>query len=861
MKKCNACGEINKDNAKFCIKCGKQLSNFTLLCPNCKSITTPEDVFCKKCGKRIIESDSKQEAEKKETYKYIEKPVVETGRNRNFKIFLGLIGGFTIVLVTVLILVFVIDIGNLTTPFKSITEVEEHIEDGLEETAKEEETDEQITELPEEEFADDKLAPAVDSITPGSGTLGTMIQIRGSNLGSSGLKAVSLGEHELNISAVSDDMIEVYVSYGAQSGKIVLTFAEEKIDAGAFEVLPQQKQLLLEDEIGSSTEPQIVSVDKIAVTIPGNAIDKTQTIRIEQIADPQPINLPQAAQFTSFSVTLGDMHQFNDIITIEYTIPGDAQGEPSAAYFDEATSLWDTLPSEVIDGKLYIYTNHLTDFGIFYWGKSIYSSGGFFKIYYHADDVTTFAVNMDELAIKVGDALEKIKKDYEKKIPAGYREDFSFMGFTDSMDVYIDSVKYFEAKYNALTNNLLLPTEYKDIDDFETVLAHEFFHSYQDSVWNEIKYVGKMGKSENIWAIEALAELAAYELAYPDKKRERLITSGVLSQDPHYTFDEVHEYSMSCFLRYLLRNTNSKFEELWIYVASSGTHKIEYSINDFFRSKSTDFISLGKSYTKFWRDVLGNADAPKQLELNSLIESKYLKANEHSAIFKYQTSNIETTAFNMLKVIKFSENMPVRIFNMEFIDGSNSGVYSSNASNSPSGSYERYVFKKGSNDTVLIALDCLLKNELSGVKISEIQAQCKPANIEGAFVGKEYEFELAFKDIFSNVTNVVIEVDFGDGEVVEYQKINENGMLSSIVKHVFSKPGNTPVKCSLYDVSQQDKVLISQLYVPVVVELELMLSANPNPVTLGKAVSLSTNITNKDYANISTALKETIPLA
>ena len=179
MKKCNTCGETNKDNAKFCIKCGEQFSNFMPLCPHCKSIITPDDVFCKECGKRIIESDSKQEETNKETNKYIEKPVTGTGRNRNFKIFIGLIGGFAAVAV---ILIFIVDIGNLTAPLKSITETTvETI------TTSEEEEDEQITELPKEVLTDNKLPPAVDSIAPGSGTVGTMIQIRGSNLGSSGL--------------------------------------------------------------------------------------------------------------------------------------------------------------------------------------------------------------------------------------------------------------------------------------------------------------------------------------------------------------------------------------------------------------------------------------------------------------------------------------------------------------------------------------------------------------------------------------------------------------------------------------------------------------------------------------------------
>lgn len=159
MRKCNACGEVNKDNTKFCVKCGEQFTNFTLLCPDCKGVITPDDVFCNKCGKRIIESDLKQEVAKKVTSKYIEKPIVRTGRNRNFKIFIGLIGGFAAVAVIAVLLIFVIDISNLTNPFKSTTEVEEPEEDGLEETTEEaiEEVDEQIVELPKEELSSDQI--------------------------------------------------------------------------------------------------------------------------------------------------------------------------------------------------------------------------------------------------------------------------------------------------------------------------------------------------------------------------------------------------------------------------------------------------------------------------------------------------------------------------------------------------------------------------------------------------------------------------------------------------------------------------------------------------------------------------------
>ena len=173
MKKCNTCGESNRKNAEFCFKCGKQLSNFTPSCPNCKSIIAPDDTFCNKCGEKLIETGLK-----KETYKYIEKPAASTGKNRNFKIFMGLIGGFATITVIVLILVFAIDIINLTGRVQSIaetekveetetddfieTETEDFIETETEDLIKtiiatEEEEDGQIAKLPIEELTDDQM--------------------------------------------------------------------------------------------------------------------------------------------------------------------------------------------------------------------------------------------------------------------------------------------------------------------------------------------------------------------------------------------------------------------------------------------------------------------------------------------------------------------------------------------------------------------------------------------------------------------------------------------------------------------------------------------------------------------------------
>lgn len=716
--------------------------------------------------------------------------------------------------------------------------------------------------------------PMVEAVVPASGSVGDKVQICGSHLLDAGLKAVMLGESELNMYTVSDDMVEVFVPFGAQSGKVMLVYAGQTIDAGYFEVIAQQKKLLLEQDISPSIELQTVSADTISITIPGNALEHAQTVRIEQIDNPHPVNLPESVLGTSFSITIGEMRQFNDIVTIEYTLPGSVDGEPSAAYFDEDTSLWDTLPSEVVDGKLSIYTDHLTDFYVYCWGKAIYSPDGNFKIYYQENDKHNYGSSMDDLAQKVGQTLEEARKDYDAKIPAAYREDFLYMGFKDPLDVYLDDA-YGDGQYAPLTNNLHLMTNYQSQDDFETMVAHELFHAYQDAVWSELGWIGKMGKSENKWAVEALAELAAYELAFPEKNRQRLLTDGAYSQDPYNTVDMVHEYSMSCFLRYLLRKTNSTFEEMWIYVAGCGKINLNVSLNDFFKSKSNDFISLEMSYMDFWRDVIGNADAPMHAhpEMQFSRRKIYFKPNQHTAELRYQTNNASTTAFNLFAAKAFPENMPVRIFNVACIkSGDNSamctqlsGIQNPKDLNNlrVSGGHlwdhvyadaslgdtrQLYTLEQGKNDIVLIGLESVQSNTLYGVKISEIEAQCKPQKLEQAVPGKQQKFEVAFKDIFDYVREVEVVIDFGDGTVKRYAKANETSVFSGYITHTFGENiTGDAVTFSMYDVSGGGRELISRLVIPMTEGDAVTLTASPNPAAPGDTVSLSANITDTGY--------------
>ena len=379
-----------------------------------------------------------------------------------------------------------------------------------------------------------------------------------------------------------------------------------------------------------------------------------------------------------------------------------------------------------------------------------------------------------------------------------------------------------------------------------------------------------MSNTNNIWAVEALTELAAYELAFPEKNRERPISSGVSSQEPYYTFDEVHEYSMSCFLRYLLWETNSAFEDLWISVASSGKTNLGVCINDFFKSRSSDFISLDVSYLNFWRDTISDSDAPLNEEPDSLFYKRkmYFQANQHSAEFEYKDI-ISTTALNLFTVKGYAENMPLRIFDVECTGvramcAQVPGILYANEINTartPDGynwdsiytdptlgdSHRLYQFEQGKDSVVLVALECMQSDVLYGVKVSEIQAQCNPKKIDSIVPGHVQEFQLAFKDIFTYVGEVEVVIDFGDGEVRRYKKTNGNGTLNGTITHTFGEITGNTVTCSLYDVTQGNKALISRLVIPIAKGEAVLLSATPNSAEPGSAVRLSTNINESGY--------------
>ena len=824
-----------------------------MTCPRCGHIVSPADTFCTRCGLKLSRVPAPN-------FPKTLNPIQH--RPKRWPLAAGLIMAF-------------LALAEIATLILLVLPNPAQIADGgaTDELTLSSQLPSDLVFDDSEEFemiGDAVPVPVADSMTPTSGVVGAVIKITGTNM-AAGYYNARIGDIALDLYHLTDEAVEFIVPTGVQSGDVILEYAEQTINIGRFEVTEQQKTLLAEQVVNAVEEVQTVAAGDITVLLTPNAIDTDQMIRIESIENPGLANLTNFDIGAAFSVTVGDVTEFNDVLVIEYTLPENLPGEPTAAYFDEDASVWRSIYSEVTNGTLYIQTDHLTDFVIMYYGEAIYSPDGYFKIFYQENDVQNYGADMHDLAQQVGQTLEEIRKDYEL-LPAAYREDYSYLGFKDAMDVYIDAA-YEEGAYKQVTNNILLPTTYNSKEEFETTLAHELFHAYQDAVWNEIAGAMAPYQSSNDWIIEATAELASYELAYPEENRDRELSDYASPQKPMRLFDNYQEYDMSCFLSYLLKKTNSTFVEMWTYIAPQGGH-LEIALTDFFKSKSADFLSLEMSYIDFCRDVIDDADAPQYAHPAYIFNGRlgFLNHLQHLMVFSYNSGNAYTAAYGLFSATSYSENMPLRIFNVGCTGDSGTsvsylerlGIKDPNELNTlrisggeswghlypdeSSGETHRlFTFIKDSQYMVLFGFENFYPGSTYSVVVSEIQAQCSVQKLEDIRTGKEIDFTFAFKDIFNYVTEAEVVVDFGDGTTLSKYTALDVNVLSGHVTHKFGELSGTQTTISLYDVSGGNKELVCQYVIPIAAGENVKIGITPNNVFPEETVYFSTNIEGVGY--------------
>lgn len=77
--KCNKCGELNKDGAKFCAGCGEKLEAKKVFCTECGSELESGSAFCANCGAKVVSKNNNiQNKEENEPWNFDSKIVTIT---------------------------------------------------------------------------------------------------------------------------------------------------------------------------------------------------------------------------------------------------------------------------------------------------------------------------------------------------------------------------------------------------------------------------------------------------------------------------------------------------------------------------------------------------------------------------------------------------------------------------------------------------------------------------------------------------------------------------------------------------------------------------------------------------------------
>lgn len=720
-----------------------------------------------------------------------------------------------------------------------------------------------------------RTLPVFDDFSPVKGTVGTRISISGQHFESLTEVTILLGDIVLPIYSITEDQIDVVIPKDASSGKLAVVNSNQTFEVGRFTVDEQKKKQILKQNISISDSNQTIVSKAVSVVIPGGTLDHSSSILIESIANPQLANMPGNINGEAYAIEIDGQDRFDKPFTIEFDYNGKPSETPSVCYFNEMASVWNFIPCKITDeNKIQIKTDHLTDFWVMYWGSSVYSKNGNFKMYFNASDKHENWVTMDDLVDEIGDSLEYAKAQFDAMLPGELCADFTYLGFEDAMDVYIEST-IGTSRYNPLTNNILLAiTELKTKEDVDITTAHELFHAYQDEVWNELPY-GSLGFSGNAWAVEAIAELAAYEV-YQDEFGPRGIESMVTPDNPYYLANGFHEYNMSGFIRYLINKSNTSFADMWVNIAKSDKTFIREKLTEYFEPKIEGFGTLGCQYIEFWKAVLVDSNLPHYEMIHQIIDEFTFSIDNHSEVFGYNATHAGTMGFFAFTAEGFFENMPKRIFNLKYIEDESGGVWSTKLqglksiegimnSREPGGylwdysfnppiegrnTYKLYEFEQDKGGIVMIAMEQVRENGTTMVEVSEIQAQCKPESIEDAEIGEEYKFEFAFNDVFEHVKNARAVIDFGDGEIETYDIIRKGKNISGKLTHVFNSLSNTEVKCSLYDTTNGKKELISRLVITVSINSELFLTVSPLIASVEEPIDFEVNLKNHNYTYV-----------
>jgi PKD repeat protein len=773
MKKCNSCGEINKDNAKFCIKCGKS----------------------------IIESGSKQEAAKIETSKYIKKPVVETGRNRNFKIFMGLIGGFAAVAVIAVILIFVLDIGNLTNPFKSITE---------------EGKGEQITELPKE------------GLTAGEST-----QVASAEISSDG------GILSIDEGALSGFSIEVLENTFTESVKFDVSTAQVESHEFGDDFNPASPLITIDNGDIFGDTPMMVTIpiqiedDEFAMAFFYDEQTRSlQGLPLLSLTNNELVTLTQ--HFSKIVVSKTKKDNIKTVYDTKFKPKvDDFQIPNNGSYIGPGGYCMGTCVAEA-----YYYLKKELNQGNTLYGR--FDNDGHDKTPNYWED--------DADAVRLVSSIQKVGGDLwdnPTKLLAAFKKQF---------DENIDNTQtYYAILYAMMFSKQPQIIDLRDGKSGHVVLAYKItedaiyiadpnypgdatkripiskdssgkikFGKYES--YNKMSYFGlyalmNEGKTYGLWR-EVIDGSPTQGISAADFFPDDIVIEVVVGKDKNgkdiimpltdgliLTEEAVEKLGMGNNL--VARVANGKTgDEVWM-IMDTGNRDMGLGTSfNFVIEKGVNHIRIlhmknGKYVNFYWYDLIYGAKLTANPEVAKTGEevSFSIDLNGSPYTFKWDFGDGDVSIIDGTASAK-------HVYTKEGTYAVSVGIYNK------AGEY------LGKTETTMT------------VKLEKLELTLS-ANPWYPAIGEAVSFS-------TNITNKDYRYkwDLGDGTILD-----EVGLYKT--EHIYSLEGAYGISVEIYDGNSK---LVGKTEDTVVVQLELEISVNPNRFpAIGKVVSFSTNITNKDY--------------
>lgn len=317
-------------------------------------------------------------------------------------------------------------------------------------------------------------------------------------------------------------------------------------------------------KLAASDQPQTVRIGgQVSVTIPGGSFKGSKTLRVSTVTAPPPSKLGALRQGTVYDISLGDVREFEQPVTLELPYdtsmiaPETADKAVLAGAWVPEQKTWELVPVRLdkARGVAIVQTRHLCAWCLYYLarGYGVHQSANFVVVYDPNAGIPMGRQMQDsrDFAQRLGVYMEEARKRYVAagfRVPAG--KSFAFV-----------ETGRLNSERGGITGNLLFSSNYENVDEVRYEAAHEFFHAVQNEYFN-VYSMGARG-----WWMEATASYAA-DWVWGENAQTRASFQPTYTVLPLSTMNDTHEYATGLFLARLVA-AGAPFRGMWDAVHQS----------------------------------------------------------------------------------------------------------------------------------------------------------------------------------------------------------------------------------------------------------------------------------------------------